>query len=166
MNSPLSSYRRSPSGPCLLRRQVENRANPHGAVFPTRRGTWRQISNWERMWNQVVDDTAYDWVTFHTFRRSAATLIDREVGIDAALQLNPTVHAFPGSRSMRSAQAQSAHEWLARGVPALLLDSYATRFKSQRASAWTFAQVRGPLPAPPVGLEPTTLRLTAECSAS
>lgn len=68
----------------LLRRQVENRANPHGAVFPTRRGTWRQISNWERMWNQVVDDTAYDWVTFHTFRRSVATLIDREVGIEAA----------------------------------------------------------------------------------
>ena len=68
----------------LLRRQVENHANRHGAVFPTRRGTWRQISNWERMWNQVVDDTAYDWVTFHTFRRSVATLIDREVGIDAA----------------------------------------------------------------------------------
>ncbi|WP_459974225.1 tyrosine-type recombinase/integrase [Nocardioides pyridinolyticus] len=68
----------------MLRRQVENHANPHGAVFPTRRGTWRQISNWERMWNQVVDDTAYDWVTFHTFRRSVATLIDREVGIDAA----------------------------------------------------------------------------------
>ena len=68
----------------LLRRKVENPANPHGAVFPTRRGTWRQISNWERMWNQVVDDTAYDWVTFHTFRRSVATLIDREVGIDAA----------------------------------------------------------------------------------
>jgi integrase len=68
----------------LLRRQVENRANVHGAVFPTRRETWRQISNWERMWNQVVDDTAYDWVTFHTFRRSVATLIDREVGIEAA----------------------------------------------------------------------------------
>jgi integrase len=68
----------------LLRRQVENSANPHGAVFPTRRGTWRQVSNWERMWNQVVDDTAYDWVTFHTFRKSVATLIDREVGIEAA----------------------------------------------------------------------------------
>jgi integrase len=68
----------------LLRRQVENRANPHGAVFPTRRGSWRQISNWERMWNHVVDDTAYDWVTFHTFRRSVATFIDREVGIEAA----------------------------------------------------------------------------------
>lgn len=50
----------------LLRRQGENRANPQDAVFPTRRGTWRQISNWERMWNQVVDDTAYDWVTLRT----------------------------------------------------------------------------------------------------
>jgi len=68
----------------LLRRQVENRANPYGAVFPTRRGTWRQISNWERMWNQVVDDTGRLLVTFHTFRRSVATLIDREVGIEAA----------------------------------------------------------------------------------
>jgi len=36
------------------------------------------------MWNQVVDHTAYDWVTFHAFRRSVATLIDREVGIEAA----------------------------------------------------------------------------------
>lgn len=68
----------------LLRRQVENRASPHRAVFPTRRGTWRQVSNWERMWNQLVDDTAYEWVTFHTFRKSVATLIDREVGIEAA----------------------------------------------------------------------------------
>lgn len=68
----------------LLRRRVENHANPHDAVFPTRRGTWRQVSNWERMWNQVVDGTAFDWVTFHTFRRSVATLIDREVGIEAA----------------------------------------------------------------------------------
>ncbi|MFZ2012787.1 MAG: tyrosine-type recombinase/integrase [Nocardioides sp.] len=68
----------------LLRRQVENCANQHSAVFPTRRGSWRQVSNWERMWNQVVDDTAYSWVTFHTFRRSVATLIDREVGIEAA----------------------------------------------------------------------------------
>lgn len=68
----------------LLRRQVENHPNEHGAVFPTRRGTWRQISNWERMWNQVVDDTAYDWVTFRTFRRSVATLIEREAGVEAA----------------------------------------------------------------------------------
>lgn len=68
----------------LLRRQVENHPNSYGAVFPTRYGTWRQISNWERMWNGVVDHTAWDWVTFHTFRKSVATLIDREVGIDAA----------------------------------------------------------------------------------
>ncbi len=51
-------------------------------------------------------------------------------------------------------------------VSSLFLDSFAIRFKSQRAPAWTFAQVRGPLVAPPVGLEPTTLRLTAECSAN
>jgi hypothetical protein len=46
------------------------------------------------------------------------------------------------------------------------VDSFAVRFKSQRAPAWTLSQVRGPLLAPPVGLEPTTLRLTAECSAN
>ena len=68
----------------LMRRMVASSANKHGAVFPTRRGTWRQVSNWERMWNRVVDDTAFDWVTFHTFRKSVATLIDREVGIKAA----------------------------------------------------------------------------------
>ena len=35
-------------------------------------------------WNRVVDDTAYDWVTFHTFRKSVATLIDQTVDSKAA----------------------------------------------------------------------------------
>ena len=93
----------------LLRRKVENPANPHGAVFPTRRGTWRQISNWERMWNQVVDDTAYDWVTFHTFRRSVATLIDREVDSAQAQLGHPDSHvtrdSYPTLRRERVTQS-------------------------------------------------------------
>lgn len=68
----------------LLRRRIDNPANRFDAVFSTRRGTWRQVSNWERMWNQVVDGTGFDWVTFHTLRRSVATLIDREIGLEAA----------------------------------------------------------------------------------
>lgn len=68
----------------VLRRMVENPPNDMGALFPTRAGTWRQDSGWERMWNRVVDDTPYAWVTFHTFRRSVATLIREEVGLEAA----------------------------------------------------------------------------------
>ena len=68
----------------LMRRMVDSPANKSGAVFTTRNGTWRQVSNWERLWNRVVDDTAYDWVTFHTFRKSVATLIDQTVDSKAA----------------------------------------------------------------------------------
>lgn len=68
----------------LMRRMIESPANRNGAVFTTRNGTWRQVSNWERLWNRVVDGTAYDWVTFHTFRKSVATLIDQTVDSKAA----------------------------------------------------------------------------------
>ena len=68
----------------LMRRMIESPANKDGAVFTTRNGTWRQVSNWERLWNRVVDGTAYDWVTFHTFRKSVATLIDQTVDSKAA----------------------------------------------------------------------------------
>lgn len=68
----------------LLRRIVENPPNEMGAVFPTRNGKWRQDSGWERIWRRVVKGTKYDWVTFHTFRKSVATLIADEIGLDAA----------------------------------------------------------------------------------
>jgi integrase len=68
----------------VLRRTVEKSANPLDAVFATRNKTWYQVANLETMWNRIVDDTAYDWVTFHVFRKSVATLIDRSVDAKAA----------------------------------------------------------------------------------
>lgn len=49
--------------------------NEHDAVFATRNGTWHQVVNIERRWRQIRKDTAYEWVTPHTFRRTVATLI-------------------------------------------------------------------------------------------
>ena len=58
-----------------------------------------------------------------------------------------------------SARCIDGNEWFQQRVRrvtaqvyGLFLDSLGTRFKSQRAPAWTFCQVRGPLPAPPIGL--------------
>lgn len=68
----------------ILRRMVEKPGNPLDAVFATRNGTWFQVSNVENTWNRVVDGTSYDWVTFHVFRKSVATLIDRSVDAKSA----------------------------------------------------------------------------------
>ncbi|MCZ4499726.1 MAG: Site-specific integrase [Marmoricola sp.] len=68
----------------LRRRRAECPTNKHGAIFATRTGTWQQRSNLSTQWNRVVDGTDYDWVTFHVFRRSVATHIDRTVNEDAA----------------------------------------------------------------------------------
>lgn len=72
----------------LLRRQVEGRANPMGAVFTTRNSTWYQVANMETLWSKIVKGSPYEWVTFHIFRKTVATLIDDKVGLrEASLQL-------------------------------------------------------------------------------
>src|SRR6478736_5791832 len=49
--------------------------NENDAVFATRNGTWHQVVNIERRWRQIRQDTGYEWVTPHTFRKTVATLI-------------------------------------------------------------------------------------------
>lgn len=68
----------------VLRRTVEKAANPLDALFVTRNSTWYQVANLETLWNRIVDDTRYDWVTFHVFRKSVATLIDHAADAKAA----------------------------------------------------------------------------------
>lgn len=68
----------------LRRRREEEAANPIDAVFGTRNGTWHQVSNVNTQWNRVVDGSAYDWVTFHVFRKSVASHIDEMENEDAA----------------------------------------------------------------------------------
>jgi len=71
----------------LLRRRLRDRQeSPIDAVFPTRNGTWQQVTNVERRWREIRKDTPIEWVTPHTFRKTVATLIAQSVGAETASQ--------------------------------------------------------------------------------
>ena len=54
----------------------------------SRRGTWLSPQNVRRQWRQARADAGLEWVTPHTFRKTVATLIDKEADADrAAAQL-------------------------------------------------------------------------------
>lgn len=67
--------------------QTSDKPNPYGAVFPTRTGTWQQVTNVERRWRQIRQDTRFDWVTPHVFRKTVTTLVDRVVDTETAARL-------------------------------------------------------------------------------
>ena len=46
--------------------------------FASRRATWLSPNNVRRQWRQARADTGLEWVTPHTFRKTVATLIDKE----------------------------------------------------------------------------------------
>jgi integrase len=72
----------------LLARKLLAADNPHDAIFASRRGTWLSPNNVRRQWRQARADTGLEWVTPHTFRKTVATLIDKEADTDhAAAQL-------------------------------------------------------------------------------
>ena len=61
------------------------------AIFISRRGTWLSPQNVRRQWRQARADTGFEWVTPHTFRKTVATLIDKETdAARAAAQLGNT----------------------------------------------------------------------------
>jgi integrase len=68
----------------LLGRKLAAASNPHDAVFASRRGTWLSPQNVRRQWRQARADTGLEWVTPHTFRKTVATLIDKEASADSA----------------------------------------------------------------------------------
>jgi len=70
----------------VLHTRRESRTGTTDAVFPTRTGTWHQVSNVERRWRQIRKDTGLDWVTPHVFRKTVATLISEEVDSETASQ--------------------------------------------------------------------------------
>lgn len=55
-----------------------------GALFSSRKGTWLSPANVRRQWRQARKDTGLEWVVPHTFRKTVATLIDRESSTKAA----------------------------------------------------------------------------------
>ncbi|GAB2763380.1 tyrosine-type recombinase/integrase [Nocardioides salsibiostraticola] len=71
----------------LLRRRLnESVETPTNAVFPTRNGTWTQVTNVERRWREIRKGTGLEWVTPHTFRKTVATLIAERVDAETASQ--------------------------------------------------------------------------------
>ena len=68
----------------LRRRLAAATHTTTGALFPSRKGTWLSPANVRRQWRQARKDTGLEWVTPHTFRKTVATLIDRESGTKAA----------------------------------------------------------------------------------
>jgi integrase len=71
-----------------MERKLAAADNPIDAVFVSRRDTWLSPHNVRRQWRQARADTGLEWVTPHTFRKTVATLIDKEADTDqAAAQL-------------------------------------------------------------------------------
>lgn len=68
----------------LMARKLDAADNPHDAIFASRRGTWLSPPNVRRQWRAARADTGLEWVTPHTFRKTVATLIDREASTDSA----------------------------------------------------------------------------------
>ncbi len=72
----------------MRRRRSEVRVeNIHDAVFPSTRGTWRDPGNFRNTWRKVRAMAGLeDWITPHSFRRTVATLLEREHDIETAAQ--------------------------------------------------------------------------------
>ncbi|PZF85851.1 tyrosine-type recombinase/integrase [Micromonospora deserti] len=68
----------------LMGRKLNAADNPHDAIFASRRGTWLSPQNVRRQWRQARADAGLEWVTPHTFRKTVATLIDKEADAKSA----------------------------------------------------------------------------------
>jgi len=71
----------------LMRLQMDAEPNPYDVIFPSSVGTLRDPHNLRRQWRDARG-AMFAWVTPHSFRKTVATLVDREHGSgDAATQL-------------------------------------------------------------------------------
>jgi integrase len=70
-------------------------ANLDGPIFPSSTGTVREASNVRnRAWKPFTQRAGYAWVTFRTFRKTVATLLD-EAGLTARQIADILGHARP-----------------------------------------------------------------------
>ncbi|MBB3037442.1 tyrosine-type recombinase/integrase [Hoyosella altamirensis] len=67
----------------LQRQHERNLPSEGGLVFPSHRGTPRSPHNVRRQLRAARGDQ-FEWVTPHTFRKTTATLIERDFGVGAA----------------------------------------------------------------------------------
>lgn len=71
----------------LMRMQLDALPNTWDVIFPSTTGTLRDPHNVRRQWRDARGDE-FAWVTPHSFRKTVATLIDRESSEgDASVQL-------------------------------------------------------------------------------
>lgn len=68
----------------LMARDINATDNTPDAIFASRRGTWLSPNNVRRQWRQARAATDLNWVTPHTFRKTVATLIDKEADTKSA----------------------------------------------------------------------------------
>jgi integrase len=68
----------------LAERTLRVDTDRYAPVFPGRGGTWRHPHNVRTQWRQVRAAIGYDWVTPHTFRKTVATLVDKQAGSKTA----------------------------------------------------------------------------------
>ncbi|WP_367138790.1 tyrosine-type recombinase/integrase [Saccharothrix sp. HUAS TT1] len=77
---------------------VERRSkasNLDGPIFPSSTGTIREATNVRnRAWKPFITRAGYEWVTFRTFRRTVATLLD-EAGLTARQIADLLGHSRP-----------------------------------------------------------------------
>ena len=78
-----------------MRRRASGTPNALDAVFTTRNGTWVSAHNVRRQWRSIREGTGLEWVTPHAFRKTVATIIEREANSkDAAAQLGHASEAI------------------------------------------------------------------------
>lgn len=68
----------------LTRRREQLGTNDLDAVFVTRNGTWVSAHNIRRAWRDIRSQAGLEWVVLHTFRKTVATMIEREFGATRA----------------------------------------------------------------------------------
>lgn len=94
----LQSVRPIPLPDWCVAMLVERRAkteNPEGPIFPSSTGTIREATNVRnRAWKPFLARAGYEWVTFRTFRRTVATLLD-EAGLTARQIADILGHSRP-----------------------------------------------------------------------
>ncbi len=72
----------------LRKRLVEVAGQPSDAlIFQSRNGTPLTTNNVRRRLREIISETGLTWVTPHSFRRTAATAVERQAGADLAAEL-------------------------------------------------------------------------------
>jgi len=64
--------------------EAERLVAPGDPVFLSEAGSFRAPNSFRRQWRDATTDTGFEWVTSHSFRRTVATLLDRERTTDHA----------------------------------------------------------------------------------